>query len=131
MRCPGIHCDGCNSGSGIGLAIAAIIGLLIFSTTAIASRIIHDIIIGVFVLTGIAGLSIGIPVAIVIAITRRGNLVKFHPITRPRAIQSAKVITPTVQAIRPPIHVDSVITPIIRQDSVISNSIDRGNRDAY
>jgi hypothetical protein len=119
MRCPGIHCDGCNSGSGIGIIIAAIIGLLIFSTTAIASRIIHDIIIGVFILTGIVGLSIGIPVAIVIAITRRNHLVKFYPVNQPRAITTVKVIPSETPAIRPPIRVNAVITPINRPVGVV------------
>jgi hypothetical protein len=100
MGCKGIHCPGCKSGSGIGIGIALAAGLFLYNSIVTLSHVIHEIIIGLFILAGIAGVSFGIPVAIVIAITRRNNLVKFYPLNRPRMITTAKVISnrPAIQS---------------------------------
>jgi|SRR5450755_50697 len=100
MSCKGLHCPSCKSGGGIGAIVAVIIGLIAVGNMAAighaAGHIVHEIIIGLFILAGIAGLGFGIPLAIVMAVYRREPKVEIFPNQQSIPARKPTIITTSV-----------------------------------
>jgi hypothetical protein len=76
MGCKGIHCDGCRSGPGLGLAvIVALVLLIAGSAGTVASAAVHaaDVILPIILITvgSLAGLGVALAVVAVVVSGRR------------------------------------------------------------